>query len=119
MLSRLIPLGAAITLAGLLAARWLARPGERADLPPAVLPPGIAGDAFGINEAVSVPGAVVHRLTPTQQRAELAGDAALTRGLGARIVRANSHTFPYLNHQAWKQQDDPWIYADAYMQVLA
>ena len=74
---------------------------------------------LGINEAVSVPRALVrnNRLTETEVLAQLRKEASLTMQLGAKTVRANSHTYPYLNYmdaQTWS-----WTaHADRYVQTI-
>lgn len=76
---------------------------------------------FGINEAVSVPAPLVRnqRLRFDQQQAELYADAALTRSLGASAVRANCHTYPFLNYRAVNQRPvEAQKMADAYVQTL-
>lgn len=76
---------------------------------------------FGINEAISVPSALVFsaRISGEQQRAELAADAADTRSLHARTVRANSHTYPFFNHQRFsKAPQRALTRADRYFEVV-
>lgn len=76
---------------------------------------------FAINEGVAVPGALVrsNRISFAQQADELRADAALVKAVGAGVVRANCHTYPFLNHQsAQRDPDGTRRRADAYMAAL-
>ncbi|MFT5684583.1 MAG: hypothetical protein ACI8RZ_005524 [Myxococcota bacterium] len=73
--------------------------------PPLPQPGGTAGAFFGINEALSVPSALVfnRKVTGEQQRAELVEDGLGVRALGATIIRANSHTYPFFNRKQYNR----------------
>ena len=84
-------------------------------------PAGSAGDFFGINEALSVPSALVFsgRVSPEQQRVELEEDARGVVALGAPIIRANSHTYPFFNHRSFSRSPvASQERADRYFEVL-
>ena len=90
--------------------------------PTTPLAPGtMAGSFFGINEALSVPAALVARrlVSGEQQRVELEADGRDVVALGARIVRANSHTYPFFNHfQYSRSPEASQARADRYFEVL-
>lgn len=82
---------------------------------------GQLADLFAINEGVAVPSALVfsQRVSFAQQKTEIQADAALVSDVGAGMVRANCHTYPFLNHHGVKR--DPRAAqrrADAYMAAL-
>ena len=85
-------------------------------------PAGSTGAFFGINEALSVPSALVRNRTVSgsQQAAELVEDSRGVAALGATVVRANSHTYPFFNH---KQYSNNTVVsqerADRYFSVLS
>ena len=74
---------------------------------------------LGLNEAISVPRAMILKgmLTSDEIQERLNTEAKLTRSLGAKTIRANSHTYPFLNFydsQAIEWQD----HADRYVQTI-
>lgn len=85
-------------------------------------PAGSTGAFFGINEALSVPSVLVRNRTVSgsQQAAELVEDSRGVAALGATVVRANSHTYPFFNH---KQYSNNAVVsqerADRYFSVLS
>jgi hypothetical protein len=84
-------------------------------------PGAVAGTFFGINEALSVPAALVARrlVSGEQQRVELEQDASDVVALGAQIVRANSHTYPFFNHLQYSRSPAASQHrADRYFEVL-
>jgi hypothetical protein len=81
-------------------ARPAEAPADPVTVRPAVPAPALTGVPFlGINEAVSLPPAGIG--ASFGARAILDRRVRMTRALGARMVRANSHAWPYLNHQAF------------------
>ena len=76
---------------------------------------------FGINEGLSAPARLVHngRIPWEKQLNELRADATLTRDIGAGVVRANCHTYPFFNYMsARKDMDKTLQQADAYMAAI-
>lgn len=76
---------------------------------------------FGVNEGVSIPSTLLRnrRLTLDQQQQELLADVAQLNALGAQVVRANCHTYPFLNHHAVRS--NPTVAqqrADAYVSTV-
>lgn len=75
---------------------------------------------MGINEAVSVPRALVlaNKVTPSEVYTWLEKEVSMTLMLGAQTVRANSHTYPYLNHHDAKLMGNWQSRMDVYVQLM-
>jgi hypothetical protein len=75
---------------------------------------------MGINEAVSVPRALVltNKVSPSEVKTWLENEVSLTLNLGAQTVRANSHTYPYLNHHDAKLMGNWQSRMDVYVQLM-
>ena len=75
---------------------------------------------MGINEALSVPRAFVDkgRLDPEAQSRELAADARFTVGLGAAFVRANSATYPFVDHHSFAARGGDWDMSDRWVRAV-
>ena len=74
---------------------------------------------LGLNEAVSVPRALIlnNMLSNQEIQNRLTKEAELTADLGAQTVRANSHTYPFLNF--YDSQKIEWqTHADRYVQTV-
>lgn len=98
-----------------------------ASLPPAAAPtpapPPVPDDGLGfrlgVNEGVSIPERFIAAgMTPEQIGDELAKDAALLRGLGARTVRAHTGAFPRISQWSLERfpgrlegEGDAWVRA--------
>ena len=80
----------------------------------------VLGSAFGINEAVSVPRAWITtgRLRDQEHAGHLSADASATRGLGASIVRANSPTYPFLDHHSFRERGESWAWSDTWVRAV-
>lgn len=80
----------------------------------------LMGAAFGINEAVSVPRAWITtgRLREKDHGRHLAADAAATVGLGASMVRANSPTYPFLDHHSFRERGGSWAWSDTWVRTM-
>ena len=89
-------------------------------------PPGVARTArkgaelFGINEAVSIPKLFLDdgRISPAEEPALLAQDAAAAAHLGAAIVRSNTANYPYLDHLRLARSGWDWRRADAWVAAV-
>lgn len=93
------------------------RPAQRADRPGR---PASAAAALGVNEGVAVPQAWVRqgRVAPEGEVALLQEDTEALRGLGARLVRANTATYPWLSWSASRQDPDTMRRADAWVSTV-
>ena len=82
--------------------------------------PRTGADALGINEAVTLPIVWIQRglIAPEQEANALTIDADMSRSVGARIVRANSPVYPYLNRfQFQEEAQGDWTRADTYFRA--
>lgn len=96
----------------------LARPADLADTRPGR--PETAADAFGVNEGVSIPRAWIRdgRLSADEELGLLAGDTQALQGLGARIVRANTATYPWLSWRRAPPEEQPHQRADRWVEAV-
>lgn len=78
------------------------------------------GDLMCINEAVAVPERLVRQreLKPAVIARLLQDDAATAKAVGARTVRVNSATFPFLNWQEWTRQNRAQERTDRYLSLV-
>lgn len=86
-------------------------------------PPRLArrgAEVFGVNEAVTLPKLWIERgmITPDQEPAALADDAARAVDLGVHIVRANTPVYPYLDMYSMVQNNWDWTRADLWVRTV-
>jgi len=82
--------------------------------------PATAGGAMGVNEGVGIPAAWVlqGRVRPNQEAALLQADTAALVDLGAKIVRANTATYPWLSWQAHRRHQERFDQADRWVSAV-
>lgn len=101
-------------------------PGPAAPPPRPALPPDRPGKpasaaaALGVNEGVAIPQAWVRQgqVAPEAEAPLLQADTAALVGLGARLVRANTATYPWLSWSAAQADPQTERRADAWVQAM-
>lgn len=74
----------------------------------------VSAALIGVNEGLTLPPTTLMRLGGAMaSRAALSRRTALLAGVGAGVVRANSHLWPHLNHHQFRGFSDP----DAFMKT--
>jgi len=77
-------------------------------------------EIFGINEAVAIPKLWIDRglISPDQEGAALEEDAKNAVDLGARLVRANTPVYPYLDMMSLQNSGWDWTRADLWVRTV-
>lgn len=117
-----LPLVLTLGLAVALVRRSSLWPGDP-DLAVAVDAPRTAAtgaEIFGINEAISIPKQWIDRglISSDQEAAALQQDAQNAAGLGARLVRANTPVYPYLDMMSMQKNGWDWTRADLWVRAV-
>ncbi len=82
--------------------------------------PETLAEMMGVNEGVSLPQALIRKgqIQPQQEPELLLADATAMQGLGARVVRANTATYPWIHFQAFQQGGGSFERVDRWVKTV-